>query len=447
MSFLSLRDLGRRVAETQADELGERQEPTAEERVLALHVADRTRIEARGRQRTRKAIIATALACLGFTLAVPKVRELGERSQALRFEIGGASSRVGAWMATSSGKTESVNFSDGSRVVLASESSIRVIATSPHGATLALDRGGVHADVVHTGASEWNVLAGPFTIHVTGTRFDAAWNVTTGRLAVQMNEGRVVVSSPCLPDTPLERSEQHDFVCPDDVGVTPPAIASEEKPAPEPAREEPKAPPAPEQVAAPPPPPHEPGVAAPPIAVVVAPDDGGARPTALDDLRAPAIALAGDPWRESARQGRFKEALTLAEGADFVATCAKLDASDLLLLGDSARFAGSSARANAAYRELRRRFAADEAAATASFHLGRMAMDSGRPDDAAAQEHFETYLREAPQGALAAEALGRLLELYARRGQHEAAKEAARSYLARYPNGPHAHRAHEVLAP
>jgi GntR family transcriptional regulator/MocR family aminotransferase len=56
-------------------------------------------------------------------------------------------------------------------------------------------------------------------------------------------------------------------------------------------------------------------------------------------------------WRELAAEGKFKEALA-AVGGDYDAICARGSSADLLALGDAARFAGDSARAQQAYDQL-----------------------------------------------------------------------------------------------
>jgi transmembrane sensor len=103
-----------------------------------------------------------------------------------------------------------------------------------------------------------------------------------------------------------------------------------------------------------------------------------------------------------------------------------------MLLSDALRFAGRRADASGCYLSARRRFAGSPSAALAAFALGVMsapAIEAGA--------WFETYLSEAPQGPLAAQALGRLLE-----GQHTAhdprAAATAKRYLQAWPDGPHA---------
>jgi outer membrane protein assembly factor BamD (BamD/ComL family) len=58
---------------------------------------------------------------------------------------------------------------------------------------------------------------------------------------------------------------------------------------------------------------------------------------------------------------------------------------------------------------------------------------------------FETYLRERPDGRFAREAAGRLIEAYQQSEDEDRAREAAREYLRRYPEGPHSALARTVL--
>ena len=91
---------------------------------------------------------------------------------------------------------------------------------------------------------------------------------------------------------------------------------------------------------------------------------------------------------------------------------------------------------------MRRRFGSRGRSA---FLLGKIAADQLRsPGDAATW--FETYLREDPGGALAEQALGRLVELR-QRGAPEVARTTAQRYLAAYPRGSYAALARSLLGP
>jgi TolA-binding protein len=149
-------------------------------------------------------------------------------------------------------------------------------------------------------------------------------------------------------------------------------------------------------------------------------------------------------WRRLALEQHYVEALAAAEADGFDASCRAASASDLVLLGNSARFAGSPARAERAFRFARSRFAGTHEASMASFFLGRIAYDQrGNPSEAA--HWFQSYLREEPAGGLAREAAGRLIEAERARGDSAATLAAAQSYLQKYPSGPHANLARSVL--
>jgi TolA-binding protein len=115
------------------------------------------------------------------------------------------------------------------------------------------------------------------------------------------------------------------------------------------------------------------------------------------------------------------------------------------VLSDAARLSGHPAEARLSYLALRRRFAGSESAALAAFQIGRADFDS-RADYASAERWLGVYLREEPTGALAAAALGRLMEAEVQLVRPREARAVAKRYLARFPKGAHAETAHRVLS-
>ena len=97
------------------------------------------------------------------------------------------------------------------------------------------------------------------------------------------------------------------------------------------------------------------------------------------------------------------------------------------------------------YEALRRRFPGSEGAALAAFHLGQVASDQGGTA-LDARRAFNAYLAERPEGPLAQEAMGRLLELERELDRAAAARLATR-YLQRFPDGPHSALARSLAAP
>jgi TolA-binding protein len=164
---------------------------------------------------------------------------------------------------------------------------------------------------------------------------------------------------------------------------------------------------------------------------------------AAPEPRAAAPHVSG-AWRTLAREGAYREALREAEQAGFDALVEGADAEDLALLADVARLGGAGGRAAQPLQALRRRYPHDPRAASAAFHLGRLAFD-GRAAHAEAARWFATYLAEQPGGPFAREAAGRLIEARERAGDSSGARDAARDYLARYPTGPHAGKARSLL--
>jgi hypothetical protein len=117
-----------------------------------------------------------------------------------------------------------------------------------------------------------------------------------------------------------------------------------------------------------------------------------------------------------------------------------VSAESLLEEARAARMAGRPDLERAALLACRRRAPGQPAAAQAAYLLGRSSAPAG------AAIWFETYLHEMPQGLLAREAAGRLIESYKAAGNVSALQSAASRYLTRYPNGPHAAMARQVLA-
>lgn len=145
----------------------------------------------------------------------------------------------------------------------------------------------------------------------------------------------------------------------------------------------------------------------------------------------------GASWRSLAKDGKHAEAVAAAEAQGFAGILESASAAELLELARAARYAKSTKRAKQALSSVRERFPKSASAARAAYALGRVAFDYER-DYGSAAKWFAKYLDEQPSGALAREALGRLVESQHRSGAHAAAKKNGQQYLDRYPDGPHA---------
>jgi ferric-dicitrate binding protein FerR (iron transport regulator)/TolA-binding protein len=350
----------------------------------------------------------------------------GRRPGALAFVVGGDErhGRVGEWVAASAASLP-IAFSDGTRLALAAGSRARVEAVDADGARVVLERGELEASVRHRAATRWSVDAGPYVVQVTGTQFSVSWDPESERFDLTLQEGSVVAFGPMLAEGRRIAKGEHLSAF---VGARRVAIVGEA-----------------EQDAGVAQAREAGGAAVPPAAEREGEHEEPSMraSAAVPEPRAaaPHVSVA---WRTLAREGAYREALREAEQAGFGAIVEGADAEDLVLLADAARLGGAGGRAAQALQALRRRYPHDLRAASAAFHLGRLAFD-GRAAHAEAARWFATYLAEQPSGPFAREAAGRLVEARERAGDISGARDAARAYLARYPTGPHAGKARSLL--
>ena len=81
---------------------------------------------------------------------------------------------------------------------------------------------------------------------------------------------------------------------------------------------------------------------------------------------------------------------------------------------------------------------------TAAFLLARLDEERGRPESALTW--YEKYLKEAPNGPYAAEALGGKMRMQLSTGARDEARATAGVYLKRFPGGVAAASAAKILA-
>jgi TolA-binding protein len=256
-------------------------------------------------------------------------------------------------------------------------------------------------------------------VDVTGTRFDVNWDPAQELLTLKLREGSVLVSGCVLGSgRPLLAGETLRAWCREQrfevqaAGRAPAAMAA----------------------------------ASAALADTPRPqsNDREAEPrTAQPAL--PAASAEGPSWQALAKSGDYAAAFSAIGAAQFSGECERARESDLWLLADVARLSKNGHAAISAYSTLRRRFPGGAKSGQAAFNIARLHFDQlGQYDDAA--RWFRTYLSEQPAGALAREALGRLMEAEQRAGHREAAASTARDYLERHPGGPHARLATKLSA-
>jgi hypothetical protein len=327
----------------------------------------------------------------------------------LSYTIDGAAPGQGYVQAGPSGA--SARFSEGTRVSLAPGARGRIVDVGPRGARVSLEEGSAHFDVAHREGAAWLAEAGPFTVTVTGTTFDLVWS--GARVEVVMYAGSVVVRGPPAPEGIVLRKGQRLVA-----DAARAEVSRIDEPAPSgsagasaadgSARTDPPAPGAPSS----------------------APSAASARPRAAAS------------WPSRVAAGDFAGVIAEAEARGLDAALDETSLADLSALADAARYAGRGDLARRALVAERTRFPGSAEARSAAFLLGRLSDDRA---PATAVTWYDRYLAEAPDGSLAAEALGRkMLALRASAGR-DAARPAAEAYRRRYPEGPFARAAGEIL--
>lgn len=407
-----LRGLGKEIAEA-SDRAAD---PTTLARARQRFMAPAAAARPRG---PILAMIAATLA-----LALLALVWIRRAPAAIAFDVGAVPTRgaVGEWVAAADAPV-ALRFTDGTAVTLAAGGRLRVTDADAAGASMLIERGTLHAVVVHTGAAtRWSILAGPFAIRVTGTVFDAAWDPATETLRVHMDEGAVRVEGPEVPKERTIVAGEDLVISARDGRMT---LTSSRASTSDPASSAASTAPVPAVVA---PAAVAPSHLAPATSTITI-------ATASADPAPPA-------WKALAAAGKYREAVEAAERPGFRGQIDHATASELLLLADAARFAGRLDRAREALLAARSRPGPRGATA---FLLGKIADDQAGAS-AEAITWFETYLHEAPSGALADQALGRILELERRRDP-AAAREIAARYLAKYPGGAYAPLARSLVSP
>jgi len=393
-----------RIREGQDAALGAADRAPGRERFVR-HSAVR-RSPTRARARTLGLLAAAALVAVLALVLLP--------ARSLQFEVDGARGRASVWMAAPATGTSELRFSDGTELDLREEGRARVEDVDARGARVVLERGTVDARVVHRPDTRWLVQAGPFDVRVTGTHFVTSWDPGEGHFVLVLEEGSVEVTGPTWQgERSVRAGERIDLrvstqaraaVAPaSDVALAPRASASVAPRTPEPLDAPTGTSPVPRT--------------SPSASAAIAPDGGN-----LERIR------------ELAAKNAHREAYDLAVSSGLLD--AEADAATTALLADVSRLSGHASSARKLLERLRSRFPASRQASEAAFVLGRMDFDAGQTGRA--QRWFSTYLAERPNGPLAVEARGRVLECLLRSGDRDAIAKAADLYLEQYPSGPHA---------
>jgi transmembrane sensor len=339
---------------------------------------------------------------------------------ALEFEVDGVALASYNARISADEQARTLTFSDSTNIELAPGSSMFVDELRDNGASVVLERGEVSLDVHHERDTSWQVAAGPYSVHVTGTEFVVAWEPSTEHFSVEVDEGSVRVEGPegaianLRAGDSLVRQRGKATIEPEQIEV---ALQPEPK-------------------------------VSDPVASLTQPDEGVdvIEEAIVDRADKPSSGKAKGPsWVSHFEDADYSAAWELLADrpGGIIGEGQQANADTLLDLADVARFTKHHDEAVQLLEHLRTRFPGSDEAGEAAFTLGRIEADRGSLAKAAA--YFEQYLDERPTGSLVDNALGRLMDAYEALGRSGDADATAERYLARFPSGPHAGKAHKIL--
>jgi ferric-dicitrate binding protein FerR (iron transport regulator) len=383
------------------------------------------------RPRSRRIFLIPAAAALTLLLAggLLSWHLLQDRTMPFVIEPGSIAGTEGQWVSAATDRESVIRFSTGSIFTLKQDSAARIISSNQEQVILDLNNGSIHCDVHHQNRTQWLVRAGTWRIAVTGTRFTVTWTSAQNTLNVRVEQGTVIVSGDGLtPDgmklkqgDHLRVSNNRAILSHDAVAVSNSSAAGRRKDSDRPET----------------------------AAFVL--DEAIDKPASRPSTRSSAGTIATPPaaktqmiWKQKYEQRDYSGALSAARQEGLARLIRTLDVDELWQLAQAARYARDGEAAKEILIGLRSRFPGSPRAGSALFLLGRVAMEIEN-DHSSARQWFEQYLHTAPHGNLAEEALGRLMDIHVKAGNAEAARQHARTYLSRYPDGSFAGMARSTL--
>ena len=320
-----------------------------------------------------------------------------------------------------------VSFSDGSGLELRPHSKLfldlRHVQDDENAHVEAtLTQGSVDVHVQHHDGTDYRFLAGGYEVRVVGTSFELSYQASEDLLDLSMREGKVTVWTGSETRTVVagqHLSLSHSRQLGSSAGDAFEREGAIDR--------------------------GDPRSAAPQKAPAHAQRDRDKRTNSKASLSAdkPLAGEAPHDFGVLAAQGEFERIVQIASEQGISRVLGGSGAGQLQELAQAARYTGRTALAERTWRTMRQRFPGQTAASNAGFFLGRLAAQSGA--NQSALQHFETYLRESPQGVYAAEAWGRKLQIYQATRSTSEARAVAKAYLRHYPSGPYKKTAQRLL--
>jgi hypothetical protein len=326
----------------------------------------------------------------------------------LRYEVYGGQRFANNYVGALASAPAFVKFSDGSEIDAKPGSRLRIDETHSNGARVLVERGTAAARVKHRDRSRWVFAAGPFNVKVIGTKFDLDWDPQAQVVSLTLHEGAVEVESPVGQSHCIVRAGQRFQASLQSGTMTLESIRTVASAA---------------------------SAASSATASTSIAPQPRVREEAKPSVSHPRVRAVPSRWAKLVKRGEFEAVVEQALAGDLDATLKSCTAAEARALADAARYTDRSALAERVLLTIRSRFPGTHHGDAAGFLLGRTTETTGKSDQA--DRWYARYLKEAPAGEYAAEALaGRMRTQLAISGA-AAARPYAREYLERFPEGVH----------
>jgi hypothetical protein len=376
----------------------------------------------------------------------------------MAYRVAGGVVLEGGYLRETGASAMTLAFSDGSRVIFQPGGRGRVRNVGVAGARLSLEHGTAELALAAGAGDAWRLDAGPFVVKATGTAMTVSWDIAAERFELKIRRGHVAVSGPVTGDLTLEAGHRlrvdlgrgetlideldHERPSAPDSSeaflsrplkraASGPAVAMRQ-----PARKGSplrRTKPRLDDVAAPVPSP------VPPSRMPPAPPVRSSPPSS----EPPSASVPSSPsmnpspswwWADALAKGKVDEILADAARRGRAAALEESPTDELFALADAARYRRRLSLARDALMAARRRFPSSPRSLDAVYLLGRVE-ELAAGGAAAALGWYDAYLKLAPTGTYASEALGRKMILIRdTRGPAEA-QALAELYLRRFPSG------------
>jgi len=335
---------------------------------------------------------------------------------ALSYRIEGGSVIEGGYLKESGSSGVKLRFTEGTEFMLAPGARGRLRSVDGAGARIAIEQGTASFLVTPRSNARWLVDAGPFLVTVKGTAFTVSWDAARELFELRMKHGQVLVTGPAPQGTitlwagqrlAVNLPKQETLI----TELTAEVAWAGSLPATEP-------------------------------------------PSERETLAHPSHGLASSAagkgparrsWGEAVAAGDWDRILADVDRWGVKRTLIEASSEELFAVADAARYHRRVALAREALLAERRRFPGSARALDAVFLLGRLE-EAGRQGVGKAIARYDEYLRQAPGGTYAAEALGRKMMATSQREGAVKARPIAEEYLRRFPAGTYAGTARALLA-